>query len=85
MGHVQFGLTKGASDLIGFESVTITPEMVGHRVAVFTALEVKGPKGNVSPEQREFLKAVEDAGGIAAVVRSVEDALAALGNPPVIS
>ena len=32
-----------SSDLIGFTKVTITPEMVGKTVAIFTAVEVKKP------------------------------------------
>ena len=37
---VQFGLAKGSSDLIGFKTVEITPEMVGEKVAVFCSIEV---------------------------------------------
>jgi hypothetical protein len=35
---VQFGLCKGSADLIGYRTITITPEMVGQQVAVFPAL-----------------------------------------------
>lgn len=45
----------------------------------FLALEVKRPSGRVRPEQAEFLAKVERHGGIAAVVRSVEDVDRALG------
>lgn len=45
----------------------------------FVALEVKRPSGRVRPEQAEFLAKVERHGGIAAVVRSVEDVDRALG------
>jgi hypothetical protein len=38
---VQFGLCKGSADLIGWKRVTVTPEMVGSIVAVFTSIEVK--------------------------------------------
>ena len=72
---VQFGLCKGSADLIGYRTITITPDMVGQRVAVFTSVEVKTPTGRVSPEQRQWLEAVQAAGGIAGVARSVEDAL----------
>ena len=48
--------------------------MVGQRVAVFTSLEVKAERGRVSPEQRQWLEAVQAAGGIAGVARSVEEA-----------
>ena len=54
---------------------TGTPDMVGQRIAVFTSIEVKTPTGRVSPEQRQWLEAVQAAGGIAGVARSVEDAL----------
>ena len=72
---VQFGLCKGSADLIGWRTVTITPEMVGQQVAVFTSIEVKTPTGKVQPEQQQWLDAVQAAGGIAGVARSVDDAL----------
>ena len=70
---VQFGLCKGSSDLIGFRTVTVTPEMVGQKMAVFAALEVKGPRGRLTAEQEAFLGMVEGMGGLAGEVRSVED------------
>ena len=75
---VTFGLARGSSDLIGYRTVTVTPEMVGQQVAVFTSLEVKAATGRVSAEQRQWLEVVAAAGGIAGVVRSVEDAEALL-------
>ena len=72
---VSFGLAKGSADLIGWRTVTITPEMVGQQVAVFTSIEVKTPTGRVKPEQQQWMDAVQAAGGIAGVARSVEDAL----------
>jgi hypothetical protein len=72
---VTFGLARGSADLIGWTTRTITPDMVGQRIAVFTSIEVKTPTGRVSPEQRQWLEAVQAAGGIAGVARSVEDAL----------
>jgi hypothetical protein len=74
---VRYGLCKGSSDLIGWRTVDITEDMVGQRVAVFVALEVKD-RGRLTPEQAGFLEVVRRAGGIAAEVRSVEDAEAAL-------
>ena len=71
------GLCPGSSDLIGWRTVEITPEMVGQRVAVFAALEVKD-RGKITTEQANFLRVLGEAGGIAAEVRSVEDARAAL-------
>ena len=72
---VQFGLCKGSADLIGWRTVTVTPEMVGTQVAVFLSIEVKTPTGRLRPEQHQWLDAVQAAGGIAGVARSVEDAL----------
>ena len=72
---VQFGLCKGSADLIGWKRVTITPDMVGSTVAVFTSIEVKTATGRLRPEQQQWLDAVQAAGGIAGVARSVEDAL----------
>jgi len=75
---VQFGLCKGSADLIGWKRVTITPEMVGTQVAVFASIEVKTPTGRLRPEQQQWLDAVQAAGGIAGVARSVSDAEALL-------
>jgi hypothetical protein len=72
---VQFGLCKGSADLIGWHTVTVTPDMVGTQVAVFLSIEVKTPTGRLRPEQQQWLDAVQTAGGIAGVARSVEDAL----------
>jgi hypothetical protein len=71
---VQFGLCKGSADLIGWRTVTVTPEMVGTQVAVFASIEVKTATGRLRPEQQQWLDAVQAAGGIAGVARSVEDA-----------
>ena len=76
---VQFGLCKGSADLIGWKRVTVTEEMVGTTVAVFTSIEVKTATGRLRPEQRQWLDAVQAAGGIAGVARSVGDAEALLG------
>jgi hypothetical protein len=76
---VSFGLAKGSADLIGWRTVTVTPEMVGQQVAVFTSIEVKAASGRLRPEQRQWLDAVQAAGGIAGVARSVDDARALLG------
>jgi hypothetical protein len=76
---VQFGLCKGSSDLIGLRSVTIGPEHVGQRLAVFAAVEVKAPRGRLTAEQEAFLAMVVEMGGLAGVARSVEEAEEVLG------
>jgi hypothetical protein len=79
---VSFGLCKGSADLIGYRSITITPEMVGQQVAVFASIEVKTPTGRIRPDQRAWMETVQAAGGIAGVARSVEDAQVLLAAQP---
>lgn len=61
----QTGLCKGGSDIIGIK----------HETGQFIAIEVKTPKGRPTKEQLRFIEAVNKAGGIAGIARSVEDAL----------
>jgi hypothetical protein len=77
---VQIGLAVGSADLIGWTTRTITPDMVGQQLAVFTSIEVKSATGRLRPEQRQWLEAVQSAGGIAGVARSVEDAARLTGD-----
>ena len=70
---VKFGLCKGSSDLIGFRSITITPDMVGQKIAVFSAIEVKD-KGKVTVDQKNFINIINNAGGYAGVAKNVNDA-----------
>jgi hypothetical protein len=72
---IKAGLCPGSSDLVGFETVTITPAMVGRNVAIFSVWEVKDGKGRLTTDQARFLAHVEAGGGIAACVRSADDAL----------
>ena len=70
---IRYGLIQGSGDLIGWRTVTITPEMVGQTVAQFLSVEVKAPKGRVRPEQLNWAEAVNRAGGVAVIARSVDD------------
>lgn len=79
------GLCVGSSDLIGWQSIEIRPEMVGQRVAVFTAIEGKTGRTPTSDEQDNFLEAVREAGGIALIVRDeaeIETAVQQVKNWP---
>lgn len=71
----RFGLCRGSSDLIGWKTVKITQDMVGQDVAVFLAIEVKTEAGRLSREQKFFLDAVKESGGISGVARSDKEAL----------
>lgn len=72
------GLAEGSGDLVGWVSREIRPEHVGQTWAVFASLEAKEGAGRLSPAQRSWRDAVQAAGGIAAEVRSVEDAVEAV-------
>ena len=72
---IKYGLCVGSSDRIGITTVVITPEMVGKEVGIFTAWEIKTTTGTISTEQTNFINAVRKAGGMAGVVRSVDEAL----------
>lgn len=65
----------GSSDLIGWTTIIVTPDMVGRKLAIFTAVEVKTEDGVVDPDQYKFIDVVTEAGGFAGVARSPQDAL----------
>ena len=67
---IRSGLAVGSSDLIGWHRVTITPEMVGRTLAVFTAVEVKSKRGRPTKDQTRFLQAITDQGGFAGIARA---------------
>lgn len=66
--RVRYGLAVGSADLIGC--------LDGR----FIALEVKTAVGRASLEQRQWLDLVRRHGGFAAVVRSVDEARAAIAR-----
>jgi len=73
---INFGIPgAGGSDLIGFHSLTITPDMIGKRVAVFLAVECKSSKGKPTTDQTAFIEFIKASGGIAGVANSAESAL----------
>lgn len=67
-GRVRYGLSKGSSDLIGFIRGS----------GRFIALEVKTEVGRESEDQKRFRALVNLGGGFARVVRSEEEANAAV-------
>lgn len=77
---IQCGLCVGSHDVIGWTPVTVTQDMVGETLAVFTSVEVKTGKGRPTTEQLSFEAAVRGAGGIAGIARSPEEALSLLAR-----
>ena len=72
---ITMGLTKGSSDQIGWTQIEVTSEMVGQRIAIFTAVEAKRTTGGrTSKDQQHFIDVVTKAGGIAGVANSPEAA-----------
>ena len=62
------GAPPGFPDMIGWQTVEITPEMVGQKIAVFTGIEAKAT-GDLSPEQRKFRDVLEAMGGVFRVLK----------------
>lgn len=66
----------GVGDLVGWTTITITPEMVGCDIAVFTDIETKSSKdAKRRLSQKNFISQVRQAGGIAGFAHSPEMAL----------
>lgn len=69
----------GVSDLIGMVPHVVTQEDVGRTIGVFTVMETKQLKDSTDKARKEsqgnFLRLVNRGGGVAAIVRSEEDAV----------
>lgn len=68
---------EGMSDLIGWSPVVTNQERIvvgDNLLAVYTAIEVKGPRTRTTDEQFAFIETVRRAGGRSGIARSVEDA-----------
>jgi len=76
--YIKTGLGPGSSDLIGWTTRTITPDMVGKKVAIFTAIETKRPNAKTASKrleaQKRFVTFVRLSGGIAGIVYSLDRA-----------
>ncbi|MFA6989993.1 MAG: VRR-NUC domain-containing protein [Candidatus Gastranaerophilaceae bacterium] len=68
------GSVKGVADIIGIMPTgSKTP-------GTFVAIEVKTARGVLSPHQEEFLRRINEAGGIAFVARGIADVIYNLKN-----
>ena len=79
--RISYGLCVGSGDLIGWEEVTVTPEMVGRKLLVFTSVETKTATGQVREEQDNWADLVNSRGGRAIIARSLDDARNQLDKP----
>jgi len=75
---VQFGLSPGSPDLVGYKKVQITEDMVGQDLAVFVGMEIKVPGEKARDDQQLWLDRLEEHGGIAGVVHSEDEAITCL-------
>ena len=85
LGNLSKNQKTKSSDLVGITTITITPDMVGRKIGVFTAVEVK--KEGWSPKklnereeyQFNFIQWVKSRGGFAgfaSTVDSIKDIIA---------
>ena len=84
-------LTKSIRDLLhtlhvfhfkqfqGLGSYLGVSDILGIYQGKMLAIEVKAPHGKPTPAQTEFLKQVQDEGGIAILAYSIEDVIRGLG------
>lgn len=72
---IKFGVCNpGGSDLIGWRSIIVTEKMIGKKIAVFSAIEVKSTGKKATAKQKNFISQVKKNGGIAGVAYDPEEA-----------
>ena len=82
----QLNAVVKSSDLIGVVPVTITPEMVGRTIGVFTAIECKRPGWHLTPgdkrgqAQQKFIDIVVSAGGMGGFATGPDDVSAIISG-----
>ena len=85
----KLNMKRKSSDEIGYKTIVITTEMVGKKVGVFSAIEIKKlgfvhrevyPEGSREKPQKEFMDRVIEAGGIAGFASCPEDVDRLLNN-----
>jgi penicillin-binding protein-related factor A (putative recombinase) len=55
------------------------PDIIGCYKGRMIAIEVKAPKGKVSPYQEQFIRQINEAGGLAFVARDIDTVIDQLG------
>jgi hypothetical protein len=64
-----YAAPEGWPDLCGWETVTITQEMVGQKIPVFCMEEVKAGNDTLKPAQKKMRDLFEKMGGVFKVVK----------------
>lgn len=72
---LRCGLCTGSSDLVGWRTVIIEPWHVGKPMAQFVGVEIKTDDGQERVEQATFRGVVNEAGGLAFIARSEQQAV----------
>ena len=62
--RVFWGMPEGWPDLTGWTEIEITPDMIGQKIAVFTAVEAKTGSLKLSEKQNRFKDLILKMGGI---------------------
>jgi hypothetical protein len=60
---------EGWPDLCGWTEIEITPDMIGKKIAIFTAEEIKAT-GHLSKKQKIFRDIIQKMGGIFRVIKN---------------
>ena len=82
---VKYGLMPGSGDIIGILPHKIRPEDVGKTVGIFTSIEVKTPKGKATEAQSRWMNMINEAGGLACIIRDADEVEAAItAGPPAL-
>ncbi len=67
-----------SSDLIGIKTIVVTPDMVGKKIGIFVAVEVKKPSWNPKVldkrerAQKNYMDWIVSRGGIAGFINSLD-------------
>lgn len=69
---IRYGV-DGAGDRLGWHEITVTPDMVGQKIAVFTSIEDKSATDRIGYNQLIFMLNVIKGGGIAKVYKELEE------------
>lgn len=78
---LHYGLGVGSADLLGILRVPVVDTRAPHGIRAigrFVGLEVKRPGEKLRPEQVTWAELVRGFGGFTTIVRSVDEAIAAL-------